>query len=74
MSLDLFIHSYVTASLGSITDTLNFNGDFTQVNVSLVEERDVGKLRTIAQEALRSMRGLTVAGRVSGIRTENDHV
>jgi transcriptional antiterminator Rof (Rho-off) len=52
-SLDPFSHSYVTASLGSITDTLNYNGDFTHVNESQVEHRDVGKMKTIAQEALR---------------------
>jgi hypothetical protein len=43
----------VTASLGSIKDTLNYNGDFTDVNDFPVDDSDVGKLRTIAQEALR---------------------
>jgi hypothetical protein len=52
-SLDLFSQSYVTASLGSITDTLNYNGNLTHVNESPVEHCDVGKLKTIAQETLR---------------------
>jgi hypothetical protein len=56
-SLDLCSHSYVTASLGSITDTLDYKGDFTHVD-SPVEDRDVGKLRTISKEALRLIRGL----------------
>jgi hypothetical protein len=56
--LYLFSHSYVAAWLGSKTDTFNYNGDFTRVNNFPVEDRDVGKLRTIGQEALRLMRGI----------------
>jgi hypothetical protein len=52
------LDSYDTASLNSITDTSNNNCDFTHVNYFSVEDRDLGKLRTIAHEALHVMRGL----------------
>jgi hypothetical protein len=65
MSLDLFSLSYVITSLGSITDTFNYYGDFTYINNSPLEDRDVGKLRTIDQEALLFMWGFNLGWKAS---------
>jgi hypothetical protein len=55
----LFGHSCVTASLGSVTDTLNRNWDWAYANEFpvAVEDPDLNKLRTISQEAIGRMRG-----------------
>jgi hypothetical protein len=52
----------LTASLGSVTDTLNYNWDCAYANEFpvAVEGLDVDKLRTTAQEAIGLMRGTTV--------------
>jgi hypothetical protein len=57
-SVFLAIHA-LKASLGSITDTLNYNWDCAYVNgfPIAVEDTDVGKLRTIAQEDLGNLKG-----------------
>ena len=49
----------LTASLGSITDTLNHNRDcaYAKEFPIAVGETDVDKLRTTAQEAIGFMRG-----------------
>jgi hypothetical protein len=49
----------LTASLGSIPDTLNCNCDCSYANEFplAVEDLDVDKLRTSAQEAIGLMRG-----------------
>ena len=68
----------LTACLGSVTDTLDYNRDCAYANEFpvAVEDPDVGKLRTIAQEAIGLMVGVnvTLAGRLSEIRTQNGHV
>jgi len=48
-----------TASLGSVTDTLNSNCDYAYVNEFPVPVEDLGvdKLRNIAQKAVGLMRG-----------------
>ena len=55
----MFSHSCVTASLGSVTDTLNYNWGCAYTNEFpvAVEDLDMGKLRTIAEEAIGLMRG-----------------
>jgi hypothetical protein len=55
----LFNLSYVTASLGSVTETLNYNKYCAYANEFQVtiEDPDVGKLRTIALEAIGLIRG-----------------
>jgi len=73
-SLDLFSNCYVKGSLHTITDTLNCNRVITHVNCSLVVDGKMGKLRTIVQEPLRLVRGLTLAVSFPGIRNQNDHV
>jgi len=58
-----------TASLGSVTDILNYNWDCAYANESpvAVEDLDVDKLRTIAQEAV----GLNRVGRVHSFGRNN---
>jgi len=47
-----FLH--LTALLGSVTDTLNYNWDCSYTNVFpvMVEDLDMDKMRTIIQEAI----------------------
>jgi hypothetical protein len=49
----------LTVSLGSVTDTLNYNWDCAYANeLSVaVEDLDVGKLSTITQEVIDLMQG-----------------
>jgi hypothetical protein len=49
----------LTASLGTVTDTLNFNWDCAYANEFPVaaEDPDVGKLSTTAQRAIYLIRG-----------------
>ena len=62
-----------TTSLGSVTDTLNCNWDYAYANEFpvAVEDHDVGKLRTLAEEAIGLIGGggISLARRLSGIRT-----
>ena len=59
-----------------VTYTLNYNWDSACANEFPVAVKglDVGKMRTIAQEAICLMRGQNFAGRLSGIRTQIGHV
>jgi len=65
-----------TASLGSVTDTLNYNWDCAYANEFpvAVEGLDGDKTRTIAKDAIGLMRGHNFARRLSGIRTQSGHV
>jgi hypothetical protein len=58
-----------TASLGSVTDTFNNNWDYAYANESTVavEDLDVDKLGTIAQEAA----GLNAVGRIDSFGRNN---
>jgi len=58
-----------TASLGSVTDILNYNWDCAYANESpvAVEDLDVDKLRAIAQERL----GLNRVGRIHSFGINN---
>jgi hypothetical protein len=49
----------LTASMGSVTDTLNYNWDYAYANEFPVgvQDLDVGKLRTIPQEEIGLIRG-----------------
>jgi len=49
----------LTATLGSVTDTLNYNVDCAYANdfPLAVEDLDVGQLSTTAQGAINIMRG-----------------
>jgi hypothetical protein len=62
--------------MGSVTDTLNYNWDCAYANEFpvAVEGLDGDKMRTIAKDAIGLMRGHNFAGRLSGIRTQIDHL
>jgi hypothetical protein len=66
-----------TTSLGSGTDASNYNWDCAKANEFpvTVEDLEVDNVRTIFQEAVALyIGGINLAGRLSGIRTQNGHV
>ena len=66
----------MTASLGSVTDTLNYNWHCAYANEFSVaaEGLDGDKMRTTAKDAIGLMRGHNFAGRLSAIRIRIGHV